>query len=363
MKYSELGNNIENFINSLKKSDTSYLPVLSGYTKNGEKISLGLTCYALKTLYTVNSSVLDNKITKDKYVKFIESFSVKQDIFPNYSFVDTSYLKAYKQNMFFIYTKNVVKLILKRIKYHEVSSSIKLKEFINAETKQAISTLNQLGVDYTKFTDGFPTDESSIKKFNDDLDWSKPWNAGAQLSGICIFNSYLHDSEKVAKIINDILQELINKDGAYYLGQNISSSEKINGAMKVITGMDWLNLRIHKPKELIDTCLNHIPNSEGCDLVDVVYVLYKCNQLTKYKEDDIKIYLERLIPIIMSHYFPEYGGFSYFKNKSQTHYYGVQITNGHNTPDIHGTTLLVWALSMIFKILGENYPNWSVIRP
>jgi len=33
MKYSELGNNIENFINSLKKSDTSYLPVLSGYTK------------------------------------------------------------------------------------------------------------------------------------------------------------------------------------------------------------------------------------------------------------------------------------------------------------------------------------------
>ena len=69
-----------------------------------------------KTLYTVNSSALDNKLaTTDKYVKFIESFSVKQDNFPNYSFVDTSYLKAYKQNMFLIYTKNVVKFILKEL--------------------------------------------------------------------------------------------------------------------------------------------------------------------------------------------------------------------------------------------------------
>ena len=65
----------------------------------------------------------------------------------------------------------------------------------------------------------------------------------------------------------------------------------------------------------------------------------------------------------MSHYHSEYGGFSYFKNKSQTHYYGVEISNGLNTPDIHGTTLLVWALAMIFKILGDDYPNWSIIKP
>jgi hypothetical protein len=25
--------------------------------------------------------------------------------------------------------------------------------------------------------------------------------------------------------------------------------------------------------------------------------------------------------------------------------------------------LLVWALSMIFEILGNDYPNWSVIKP
>ena len=35
------------------------------------------------------------------------------------------------------------------------------------------------------------------------------------------------------------------------------------------------------------------------------------------------------------------GGFSYFKNKSQTHYYGVNITQGNKTADIHGTLLCV----------------------
>ena len=31
------------------------------------------------------------------------------------------------------------------------------------------------------------------------------------------------------------------------------------------------------------------------------------------------------------------GGYSYFQNKSQTHYYGVRITDGLDTPDIHAT--------------------------
>ena len=51
--------------------------------------------------------------------------------------------------------------------------------------------------------------------------------------------------------------------------------EVINGAMKVITGLDWINHEIHYPEKLIDFCLNTKPQT-GCDLVDIVYVLYKC---------------------------------------------------------------------------------------
>ena len=78
--------------------------------------------------------------------------------------------------------------------------------------------------------------------------------------------------------MDDVLNELVQSDGAYYQGKNIGNSEKINGAMKVITGMDWLGLEFHKPRELIDICLLHTPSSEGWDLVDVVYVIFMCNQ-------------------------------------------------------------------------------------
>ena len=57
--------------------------------------------------------------------------------------------------------------------------------------------------------------------------------------------------------------------------------EIINGAMKVISGLDWLDARIHSPKKLIDFCLDNKPFLEGCDIVDYVYVLYKCSKINK----------------------------------------------------------------------------------
>ena len=363
MNYFELHLKIENFINSLKKSEYSFKPVLDGSTESGLNIELGFTCYAVKTLYTINSLAVNNTKDIDKYTNFIKSFSKNKKGFPDGSFIDENYLSSYKKKYFLLLFKNFAKFVLFRIKFTEISPNFKLKEFISAETKQSLSTLNQIGVEFSNYSTGFPNDEISIKKYSNSLDWSKPWNAGAQLSGVCIFNSYSNNKNKIRKIIDDVLKELVQSDGAYYQGKNIGDSEKINGAMKVITGMDWLGLEIHKPKELIDICLSHKPNSEGCDLVDVVYVLFKCNQLTEYRKEDIEIYLKSLLPLIMSHYHADYGGFSYFKNKSQTHYYGVEISKGHNSPDIHGTTLLVWALAMIFNILGDDYPNWSIIKP
>jgi len=55
-------------------------------------------------------------------------------------------------------------------------------------------------------------------------------------------------------------------------------------------------------------------------------------------------------------------GFSYFINKSQTHYYGLKITTGMNTADIHGTTLLLWAISMIdnFK---HGPSRFNILKP
>ena len=72
--------------------------------------------------------------------------------------------------------------------------------------------------------------------------------------------------------------------------------------MKVITGLDWLGVSIHKPEKIIDYCLLQTPSSEGCDLVDIVYVLYRCSLETDYKRDEISQHFNSLKDIIFSHY-------------------------------------------------------------
>ena len=140
------------------------------------------------------------------------------------------------------------------------------------------------------------------------------------------------------------------------------TNEAINGAMKVISGLDWLGIPIHYPEKLIDFCLLNRPSSTGCDLVDYVYVLYKCSSQTNYRKKEIAVYCEELLDLIEKHFYIE-GGFSYYINKSQTHYYGVKISEGNDQPDIHGTLLLVWAMSMIFKLVENNKFEWKVIKP
>lgn len=154
-----------------------------------------------------------------------------------------------------------------------------------------------------------------------------------------------------------------SQDGTYYSGSQPSKSQAVNGAMKVLTGLDWLERDIHYPQKLIDLCLDTIPNSEGCDLVDIVYVLFRCSSQTNYRKSDIISYIKNLEPQITKHFYPNEGGFSYFINRSQDNYYGVRISKGTDTPDIHGTILLTWALAMMHEIISPSDNKWKIIKP
>ena len=78
---------------------------------------------------------------------------------------------------------------------------------------------------------------------------------------------------------------------------------------------------------------------------------------------DIEIYFDDVDEIIYKHYFSNEGGFSYFQNKSQLYYYGLNITNGLNKPDIHGSTLLLWALSLITDYRKNSDININILKP
>ena len=53
----------------------------------------------------------------------------------------------------------------------------------------------------------------------------------------------------------------------------------------------------------------------------------------------------------------------FLTTKGSPYYYGVEITQGLNTADIHGSTLCLWALIMILENLELSESNLSTIKP
>ncbi|GIR20330.1 hypothetical protein CM15mP35_05910 [bacterium] len=65
-------------------------------------------------------------------------------------------------------------------------------------------------------------------------------------------------------------------------------------------------------QKIIDLALSINPQSEGCDIVDLVYVLYMASKKTDYKKNEIVLLLEDLTNIIFQHFIPEQGHFPIF---------------------------------------------------
>ena len=113
-------------------------------------------------------------------------------------------------------------------------------------------------------------------------------------------------------------------------------------------------------REIIKTL--GIPSLKNLDVLDVVYVLYKCSLVTEHRKTEIREYLTLILGVIQKHYFDQ-GGFSYFKDSCQTHYYGVKIANKFKCPDLHGTILLIWAISMIDSFLKDGNSKFNILKP
>ena len=358
-----------NFLDTLKKNNIyQYYPVKYGYTKEGSGIELGLSCFAIKSLYILDEWKNISSEEKNNWLKFINEFqNNKKNNFQDGSFIDNGYF----DNIIKLSPLKETKRTIKKVIYGK--SNIKSKneevsEFIRAETKQAIATLYQVGSHNNKKYHDKYFYHGNVTDYLNTLDWSKPWNAGAQFSALCVF---LETQEIENHLYNEIKKELVSfsdnlidyETGAYFKNNIPKKTELVNGAMKVLTGLDWLDESIHEPNKLIDTCLGITPDGYGCDIVDIVYVLYRCSNNNDYKKNEINSYFNSIEEMIFDHYFSDSGGFSYYVGKSQLYYYGLNITKGLNEADIHGSTLLLWALSMIYDFRESTTIKLNILKP
>lgn len=354
----------QDYIYSLKKEDSfSFYPSNNGLTKYGKKLELGFSNYALKLYFMLGIWKQLENSEKENWKNYINSFQSDIANFPKNSFIDKVILESYNEFNFLNFSKEITRKILNTTgKFNFEIKNTRLKKAINAETKQSISTLWEVGSSNNLMLENLYTSNNELFQYLDSLNWQTPWTSGAQFSSLCVYSTTQKFNYE-EDLMNFITKKANYETGAYFSKMPNSSREVINGAMKVISGLDWLEREIHYPEKLIDFCLANEPIHEGCDVVDFIYVLYKCSKQTKYRKDEVNKLLYDQAKVLRELFRPNEGGFSYFRNKSQTHYYGVEITTGENSADIHGTLLCIWAIMMILDSNELLDTNYNIIKP
>ena len=387
----QLNTSLPVFLQSLALPNQTgrFLPCLKGLTSLGRKASLGFSCFALKTFYTLGLWDSLTPATQTAWVDFIRGFQVAKGRSDNSfefpksfeslsqgAFLDPiviqdahNYMRYPSQLLYHMYPyARRPKLALRQI-YAPVKLTSR-QRVILAETKQAIATLAEVNALPRLPFAGFPTSPDQVRSHLDSLDWSRPWEAGGQAAALIFFltneaprllNQELTLSlqAECSRYINGLADPVT---GSYFKGRSPDYGQAVNGAMKILTGLAWLETPIHYPERLIDTCLERLPRADGCHLVDAIYVLYQCQQQITYKQDKIQNYCWQVLDLIKAHYNSD-GGLSYNIGRSQTGYYGALISRGRPVSDLHGTILLTWALAMIIKLLEMDQYQWRIIKP
>ena len=347
--------------------DFEYSPI-NGINNVDSLPRLGFSCYALKIYKLLNfQDVISNKNLK-KWIQYLNSFQNTESDFPLNSYIDKTYIFNHKNvNKENLIQKSVKKTFNKVFNTNYKDSNEKLSEYINAESKQTISTIYEMGYENKLKYLEFPNSEIKLNYYLNSLNWNYPWSSGGQFSGICLFSkTQLEDKEfvKMKLQLEQFLENLVDQEtGFYFKGSQPKDSELINGAMKIISGIDWIDGTIHYPEKIIDYCLNVNLNNEACDVVDLVYVIYKCSTQTNYKRKEIAEYLNEILDFIFLHFKEEEGGFSYFKESCQTHYYDVKFSDSLNIADLHGTLLFTWAIVMILEVTENKLFDFNIIKP
>ena len=337
-------NRVPKFLERLKDSS---VPGFFHYSLSGDLYpananwGLGNTVFAIK-IYSM-LGILDDLSAEDRLVmkNFILSFQKKDGLIFD-------------------------PLLHKATRLRNVLHAVKHLDFGNifgeqtrmAETRQSVAVLELLGDEVVIDLCKLPRSLSGVEKYIKSFDWKRPWHAGSHFSHLLFFlkrSSFSDREELIAHAVCVVNEMQSKQNGAWYIGDP-SLKEKINGAMKVLTGFEAVEVSdIHRAEKLIDLCLTAASDRHACDKFNVVYVLSCVQEVSgDYRKGEIDAFYGKKFSEYLEFYYPEIGGFSFGKHKANERYYGARISEGKNEPDIHGTVMFLWGLSLIEEKLFEE---------
>ena len=334
---------LPDFLETMRDRNTPgrYKYSLTGDIASSSQWGLGNTVFAVKTYYMLN---LISNINEIETTAFIKSFGKRDGEISD----------------------PIVQRRSRRTRYYAALrsgdwSNITGKRTRKAETRQAFAALQALGSKPDEPYSRIPTSENQIKRYIHSLDWNQPWSAASHFSHLIFFmkvNKKFDRRDNSEIDLIDLAFTEVNKykqdDGSWYKNST-SKAQKVNGAMKMITAyMVAEKDDLANRQKLIDLCLSLTTDEDACNNFNLVLVLYFCSRNLDYREGEIKVFCLDRLRVYRDYYWPEHGGFSFFRKHANNFYYGAKVSEGLQEPDIHGTHLFVWGLALITKILNEK---------
>lgn len=337
-----------NFVTSMQADEFSYVKYsLTGdLYNNGDDWGLANTVYAVKTMYI--SGMLDelDESQKNNLYKSITAFSQGDGYI-----TDCVITKPRLVNIFKSFASPA-----RRKAYKNSAENTR-----RGETKQAFAALENLGRTPQQPFNNIPTSPDDVIQYLDTYNWSTPWHSCAHFAILMFFlyhNDKFFGKSDNAALIQSAVKYMNSMqsadDGCWYKGKNVPLYEKVNGAMKYLTGIHAANIyEFPYPEKLVDTALSATNDEHACNNFNVTYCLYAAHKIIPdYRKNEIEEFLLSRLEIYKEFYYPDYGGFSFKKGAANDNLYGAKITKGLNEPDIHGTCLFMFGIALIDEVLG-----------
>lgn len=358
--YQEIINKIPHFIESMHSEDNSDLYRMSFSSDIYRKSLLVPQLYVLKLLKILS---VNNKFQKENLIKLIlDKFLLCEGNFIYIS--DVAHLKR-------ITLKSRIKKYLNSELYNYYNQCYR------ADTRQAISSLLECNYDCEDIIE--ITYPKSIEYYLFELEnFSKlqnlniAWHELSHLSHLLFEISLTHSnsfkwSANHKKYLNKLSYTFNKFVHQIYLSSDFNSKKNqekikylINGLMKLFSGFNRIkyipNFSFDK---IIEIIFRYNSQTNACDFLNTAYVLNYCvENAEKQQNEKILVYMDKLLNVILNkYYFYDLGGFSFYENSCQYAIYNSYVAKRTKEPDMHGTLLFTWFLSLYGKITNNNIFN------
>lgn len=238
---------------------------------------------------------------------------------------------------------------------------------LRAETRQSASSLLMVG---SKPARPLPCEVASVEDIDSyisSFDWRFPWSAGSHLSHLMLIlevNRGIFGKDDNYDLLVDCMLEKLNEyydteSGTWGIG-NIPANIRINGAMKILSGLQWIDRRYPDITRLLDFALAQPFQYDGCGFLNQLFVVQqsRLGAPPGYRQIDMAALGERILYEVTKFKKPD-GAFSFYTNRSQTSYYFARVSKGFPVSDLHGTVMLTWAIAIALDLLGDRAPRGS----